>query len=92
MRLVLDTSVLIDHFRGRPVAATTLIADALERGDVEFIRGPSRGARRHAGRRRVRDTVCVAYQGKLGLSRIFSLKVNRRTLSDFDLKYFDAGK
>jgi hypothetical protein len=33
MRLVLDTSVLIDHLRGRPRAATTLIPDALVRGD-----------------------------------------------------------
>jgi len=33
MRLVLDTSVLIDHLRGRPPAATELIPAALERGD-----------------------------------------------------------
>jgi predicted nucleic acid-binding protein len=33
MRLVLDTSVLIDHLRGRPAAATTLMPDAIERGD-----------------------------------------------------------
>lgn len=33
MRLVLDTSVLIDHLRGRPQAATKLIPDALRRGD-----------------------------------------------------------
>ena len=31
-RLVLDTSVLIDHLRGRPAKATTLIPDALARG------------------------------------------------------------
>jgi predicted nucleic acid-binding protein len=33
MRLVLDTSVLIDHLRGRPKAATELIPRAIERGD-----------------------------------------------------------
>jgi predicted nucleic acid-binding protein len=33
MRLVLDTSVLIDHLRGRPREATELIPDALARGD-----------------------------------------------------------
>ena len=33
MRLVLDTSVLIDHLRGRPRAATELIPEALGRGD-----------------------------------------------------------
>lgn len=33
MRLVLDTSVLIDHLRGRPKAATEMIPDALARGD-----------------------------------------------------------
>jgi len=33
MRLVLDTSVLIDHLRGRPKAATAVIPDALARGD-----------------------------------------------------------
>ena len=33
MRLVLDTSVLIDHLRGRPAAATSLIPDAVARGD-----------------------------------------------------------
>jgi predicted nucleic acid-binding protein len=33
MRLVLDTSVLIDHLRGRPAAAIELIPDALARGD-----------------------------------------------------------
>jgi predicted nucleic acid-binding protein len=33
MRLVLDTSVLIDHLRGRLPAATTLIPEAIERGD-----------------------------------------------------------
>jgi predicted nucleic acid-binding protein len=33
MRLVLDTSVLIDHLRGRPKAATELIPAALARGD-----------------------------------------------------------
>jgi predicted nucleic acid-binding protein len=33
MRLVLDTSVLIDHLRGRPEAATEIIPRALERGD-----------------------------------------------------------
>jgi predicted nucleic acid-binding protein len=33
MRLVLDTSVLIDHLRGRPRAATELIPDAIGRGD-----------------------------------------------------------
>lgn len=33
MRLVLDTSVLIDHLRGRPRAATELIPKAIERGD-----------------------------------------------------------
>jgi hypothetical protein len=32
MRLVLDTSVLIDHLHDRPAAATTLIPDAIERG------------------------------------------------------------
>jgi predicted nucleic acid-binding protein len=33
MRLVLDTSVLIDHLRGRPRAATALIPDAIARDD-----------------------------------------------------------
>ena len=33
MRLVLDTSVLIDHLRGRPRAATALIPGAIARGD-----------------------------------------------------------
>lgn len=33
MRLVLDTSVLIDHLRGRPAAATMLIPKAIARGD-----------------------------------------------------------
>ncbi len=33
MRLVLDTSVLIDHLRGRPTAATELIPGAIARGD-----------------------------------------------------------
>lgn len=33
MRLILDTSVLIDHLRGRPRAATALIPDAIARGD-----------------------------------------------------------
>jgi predicted nucleic acid-binding protein len=32
VRLVLDTSVLIDHLRGRPRAATTLIPNAIARG------------------------------------------------------------
>lgn len=33
MRLVLDTSVLIDHLRGRPRAAAELIPSAIARGD-----------------------------------------------------------
>jgi len=33
MRLVLDTSVLLDHLRGRPRKATELIPRAIERGD-----------------------------------------------------------
>jgi predicted nucleic acid-binding protein len=33
VRLVLDTSVLIDHLRGRPRAATELIPSAIDRGD-----------------------------------------------------------
>jgi predicted nucleic acid-binding protein len=33
MRLVLDTSVLIDHLRGRSPAAVALIPDAIARGD-----------------------------------------------------------
>ena len=33
MRLVLDTSVLIDHLRGRPRAATEIIPSAIARGD-----------------------------------------------------------
>ena len=33
MRLVLDTSVLIDHLRGRPKAATEIIPRAVARGD-----------------------------------------------------------
>ena len=33
MRLVLDTSVLIHHLRGRPTAATELIPRAIARGD-----------------------------------------------------------
>jgi len=33
MRLVLDTSVIIDHLRGRPRSATALIPDAIARGD-----------------------------------------------------------
>lgn len=33
MRLVLDTSVMIDHLRGRPRAATELIPAAIARGD-----------------------------------------------------------
>ena len=33
MRLVLDTSVLIDHLRGRPQAATEIIPSAIARGD-----------------------------------------------------------
>ncbi|MCA1586357.1 MAG: PIN domain-containing protein [Acidobacteria bacterium] len=33
MRLVLDTSVLIDHLRGRPKGATEIIPRALVRGD-----------------------------------------------------------
>lgn len=33
MRLVFDTSVLIDHLRGRPTAATELIPRALSHGD-----------------------------------------------------------
>jgi predicted nucleic acid-binding protein len=32
-RLVLDTSVIIDHLRGRPKAATEIIPRALDRGD-----------------------------------------------------------
>ncbi len=33
MRIVLDTSVLIDHLRGRPKAAIEIIPRALARGD-----------------------------------------------------------
>ena len=33
MRLVLDTSVLIDHLRGRPKAATEIIPRAIASGD-----------------------------------------------------------
>jgi predicted nucleic acid-binding protein len=33
VRLVLDTSVLIDHLRGRSQAATELIPNAIDRGD-----------------------------------------------------------
>jgi predicted nucleic acid-binding protein len=33
MRIVLDTSVLIDHLRGRPKAATEIIPRAIARGD-----------------------------------------------------------
>jgi predicted nucleic acid-binding protein len=33
MRLVVDTSVLIDHLRGRPKAATEIIPRAIARGD-----------------------------------------------------------
>ena len=33
MRLVLDTSVLIDHLRGRPKAATEIIPRAMAHGD-----------------------------------------------------------
>jgi predicted nucleic acid-binding protein len=33
MRLVLDTSVLVDHLRGRPASATELIPKAIARGD-----------------------------------------------------------
>src|SRR5262249_37373409 len=33
MRLVLDTSVLIDHLRGQPRAATEIIPRAIARGD-----------------------------------------------------------
>jgi predicted nucleic acid-binding protein len=33
MRLVLDTSVLIDHLRGRPKAAVEIIPRAIARGD-----------------------------------------------------------
>lgn len=33
MRLVLDTSVLIDHLRGRPKAATELVPRAIADGD-----------------------------------------------------------
>ena len=33
MNLVLDTSVLIDHLRGRSRAASELIPDAIDRGD-----------------------------------------------------------
>lgn len=33
MRLVLDTSVLIDHLRGRSRAATQLIPNGIDRGD-----------------------------------------------------------
>ena len=33
MRLVLDTSVLIDHLRGRPKAATAIIPRAIARDD-----------------------------------------------------------
>jgi predicted nucleic acid-binding protein len=33
VRFVLDTSVLIDHLRGRPRAATALIPAAIARGD-----------------------------------------------------------
>lgn len=34
MRLVLDTSILIDHLRGVPRAATELIPNAIARGDI----------------------------------------------------------
>lgn len=33
MRLVLDTSVLLDHLRGTPAPATELIPRAIARGD-----------------------------------------------------------
>ena len=33
MRFILDTSVIIDHLRGRPRAATELIPNAIARGD-----------------------------------------------------------
>ena len=33
MRIVLDTSVLIDHLRGHPKAATEIIPTAISRGD-----------------------------------------------------------
>ena len=33
MRIVLDTSILIDHLRGRPKAATEIIPRAIARGD-----------------------------------------------------------
>jgi len=55
-RTVLDTSILIDHLRGRPAAATALIPEAIERGDelcssyvvrAELLAGCGRGWRAH---------------------------------------------
>lgn len=59
MRLVLDTSVLIDHLRGRPQAATELIPGAIARGDelwsVQLVRAEVLAGMRPAEETATRD-------------------------------------
>ena len=59
MRLVLDTSVLIDHLRGRPKAATEIIPRAIARGDELWSSYVVR-AELLAGMRALADLIIVA--------------------------------
>jgi len=59
MRLVLDTSVIIDHLRGRPPAATEIIPRAIGRGDelwsCHVVRGEVLAGMRPAEEAATRD-------------------------------------
>lgn len=63
MRLVLDTSILIDHLRGRPKAATELIPRAIARGDelwsAEVVRAEVLAGMRSSEEAATRDLLSV---------------------------------
>jgi hypothetical protein len=77
---------------GMPAPNVQVVMESKPMGRTFTIRTGKNGKYLYEGFPPGEHTLCVAFENKLGLSRLVSLKGGRLNISDFDLKYFEGAK
>jgi hypothetical protein len=77
---------------GRPAPNVQVVLESKPMGRTFTVRTSKNGRYSFDGFPPGEHTLCVAFENKLGLSRLLSLKGGRLFISDFDLKFFEGAK
>jgi hypothetical protein len=91
LRIALLEGTVFDQ-AGVPAPNVQVVIESKPMGRTFTTRTGDKGRYAYEGLPQGEHTLCVAFENKLGLSRLLSLKGGRLFISDFDLKFFEGAK